>query len=143
MRIDIADCLSWGARCAYSISLRRIRARMCPPGFGAAIVQPAYRGPWLSEDAAIIIGGHRFATTEFERPRGAIVATDRAAIERGLDRGFGKRLAGSDGTGEFGILVQPAIERGETDREDAGEIRIPGAEAAEELRLASEVGLVA
>jgi len=81
MRIDIADCLSWEVRCAYSISLRRIRACMCPPAFGAAIVQPAKRGPWFSEDAAIIIVGHRFATTKFEHPRGAIVATDRAAIE--------------------------------------------------------------
>jgi hypothetical protein len=142
MRIDIADYLFWKAGLTYSISTRRVRARMCSPGFGAAIAQPANRGPWVSEDATVVIGDHRFATAKFEHPRGAIVATDRAAIERSLDRGLGKRFADSDGAGELGILAQPAIEGGEADREDAGEIRILGAEATEEVRLASEFGLV-
>jgi len=40
------------------------------------------------------------------------------------------------------MLVKPAIERRRADRESAGEIGIVRAEAAEDLRLAGELGAV-
>jgi len=110
----------------------------------ATIVQPAERSSGVGEDATVVAGDHRLATaTPFERTRHAIITPDRAAVQRGLDHGGGERLADGNGDIELGILVQPAVEGGKAYREDAREIRILGAEATEELRLAGEVGLVA
>ncbi|MEO6216002.1 MAG: hypothetical protein ABIO86_08230 [Sphingomonas sp.] len=55
-----------------------------------------------------------------------------ALVPRGLGDGPGLELAHRDLGGEVRVGMEPAIERGEADREGAGQIRRVGAEPAQD-----------
>jgi len=57
-----------------------------------------------------------------------------AFVARGLGDGPGLAVAHRDLGGEVRMGLEPAIERGEADREGAGEVRRVGAEAAQDAR---------
>ncbi|MEO7689584.1 MAG: hypothetical protein ABIS51_09880 [Sphingomonas sp.] len=110
----------------------------------AAVAQPAQPGFRVSEDAAAISHDDGIAgVTQYEDALGEIIAADRAAIQGLLNQMGGFSLADRRRGGEFGILVEPAVQGGGADREKAGEIGIVHAEPAAEMSLASEVGFVA